>query len=209
MIGGFWRKKTQSRRETADRARLAIAGGDRPLGAWQVVGAGGPQPPAYCQDCDPSPCRFDRLAIGPAPLCRSAMMSAGRLRPSSAGCQFPFAMRPRSAEAGRCRINQEKGSIPCSNSVSFSPVRRSRASRPVSTMISNAGSPGPRGARLSSMPSVATLSPARSSAAPAGRFATNSRPLAADLTAPVQGARSFPTAVPGAPRGGGLAFEGP
>jgi len=209
MIGGFWRSRAQSGRELADMPALAQHGDDGPPRSCKGETKGSPQLPAYCQDRYPSPRRFDRPAIGPTPLCRVVPAGSRQIRSIPARAQMTVVFPRKRSDSARRRTNQEKGSPQCSNSVSSSPVWRSPASRPVLTTTSNAVSPGQLAAPLSPTPSAAILSPARSSVAPAARFATNSRDSAADLIAPVTGVRPYPTAVPGDPRCGGLAFEGP
>lgn len=204
MIGRNRRTRIHFWREMAELRPCAQLARDRAGRAWQRDGAGGSQPRAYCQNRYPSPRRPDRFAVGPAPL-----FSVGQFRAKPLQLKFSVVFKRENADSHYHKTNQDKGSIQCSNSVSFSPVWQWPACRPASTTISSAALPAPLPVPSSPMRLAATPSRVPSSVARPVRCATKSRPLAADLIAPRPGRPNLSNRRSGISPGRRFFFEGP
>jgi len=178
----FWPIDPQLWREMAHSIELAETRDDSPVGLCDgpyVDGLFSKQSGSHCQYRYPSPRRSGISRSRPTPPFARKVDAFCRSRERD---EKTLVLMDESADSARHKINQNKGSTLCLNSVSSSRLRPSRRFPHVSTTTLNVALQVQLQGPLSRTPLVEMRSPAPSQAALLALCATNSRPSAAKAT---------------------------
>ena len=190
LMGGNWPVVAGIWQEDAHPARrpfMAVGGGSGLCQSHPRARALGDEALSQHPNCSPFLDRSAPLRGRPAPFSVFAPRCAS-FGPYPA---VDIAYRP---AAGDCliRSNTQKGSLPCTENSSLSPLRRPLALPAVSTPISSVASPERQLAPCLPIPLAATHSPVRSSVARPARPATISAPKSANNLIRPSGRKTHP-----------------